>query len=231
MVKINTDIQTQNEPHDIEYFPETEEELIIRTAPTYNHQESPSSLNSKQKNKKGQLSQLNESSAVFEKTAVGCIINFLRKQSPSPIENIIKHVKSNEDSLIASHKGKHKKNAFQIVDYALTWYPKNFLLNDSFHYYLNEEEAQKYERKFILKAVTLSKKNKSIYKEKIKQKRERVEKMKRIKEKIEAELSSGASEISIMTKTYLMLMSGNEKAAEELRIVIRNAYLTFKNII
>ncbi|CAG9312521.1 unnamed protein product [Blepharisma stoltei] len=73
----------------------------------------------------------------LKNTAVGCIINFLRKHSPSPIESIIEHVKSKEHTLVTSTKGKYKKGAFKIVDYALSWYPKLFLLNDRFHYYLN----------------------------------------------------------------------------------------------
>ncbi|CAG9312555.1 unnamed protein product [Blepharisma stoltei] len=73
----------------------------------------------------------------FKNTAVGCVMYFLQKHSPAHIEKIVEFVKSKEDSLLNSKKHKYKKSAFGIVDYALTWHPKLFLLNDRFHYYLN----------------------------------------------------------------------------------------------
>ncbi|CAG9312580.1 unnamed protein product [Blepharisma stoltei] len=155
---------------------------------------------------------------------------FLRNHSPAPIEKIVEFVKSKEDSLVTSVKGKYKKSAFGIVDYALTWYPKLFLLNDRFHYYLNEKEAEKYELKYKSMKAVNSSKGKLKYKKKNEMRREKIDKMKRIKTVIEDDLRSGTTEPSLLTKTYQVLTSGDKQAAEDLKSVIRSAYLSFKGI-
>ncbi|CAG9310325.1 unnamed protein product [Blepharisma stoltei] len=138
MVKNSLSFQNQKSSQSIEELPieREREEQITNLAPK-KHQKIPFNQGLKQIPKIGRTCSLNDSSTIFENLAIGCVINFLRKFSPSPIENIVEHVKSNEHSLINSVKGKYKKNAFQTVDYVLTWYPKIFKLNDSFHYYLN----------------------------------------------------------------------------------------------
>ncbi|CAG9312561.1 unnamed protein product [Blepharisma stoltei] len=166
----------------------------------------------------------------FKNTAVGCVMYFLRKHSPAPIEKIIEFVKSKEDSLVNSKKHKYKKSAFEIVDYALTWYPKLFLLNDRFHYYLNEKEAEKHEKKYKSMENANSGKRKLKYKEKAEKRRENIEKMNRIRTQIEDDLRSGTAEPSLLTKTYKVLTSGDQKAAEDLKSVIRSAYLEFRGL-
>ncbi|CAG9312519.1 unnamed protein product [Blepharisma stoltei] len=166
----------------------------------------------------------------FKKTAIGCVIHFLRKNSPSPIENIIRHVKSKEHSLVTSANGKYKKDAFKIVDYVLSCYPKLFLLNDNFHCYLNENQAMNYEKKYNLAKATISEKTRLKYKEKAEKRMEKLARMQRIREQIEDDLRTGTNRPSILTKTYQILISDDKKAAEHIKMTIRSAYLSLKGV-
>ncbi|CAG9314831.1 unnamed protein product [Blepharisma stoltei] len=64
----------------------------------------------------------------YRYTSVGCLVDYLKANGYTPIEVLIDYVSSIRH-LMTTSKGKpFTKNAFEIVDYALTWYPNIFKL-------------------------------------------------------------------------------------------------------
>ncbi|CAG9314840.1 unnamed protein product [Blepharisma stoltei] len=160
----------------------------------------------------------------YRYTSVGCLVDYLKANGHTPIEVLIDYVSSIRHLMTTSEGKPFTKNAFEIVDFALKWYPKIFKLDGQFNYYLNEEEAIKHKNHF----KTEKSRRTNHYRKRaeiIKEKR----RMKRIKNQIESDLNGSPQNYSVMTKAYLMLSSENKERADNLKKIIGEAYTAFIN--
>ncbi|CAG9329579.1 unnamed protein product [Blepharisma stoltei] len=161
----------------------------------------------------------------YNNTIVGCLINYMRPRGPTRIEDLIDHVKTKMHKLKSLSGKPYRKNAVELVDYALTNEPKIFLLNDSFHYYLNEDCADAYEK--------LHKRGKNRKKEMTRQEeaenyKKKRNKHKEIKTKIQSQLEYQNEDVSTLIKAYAMLTSENPMVAAEVKFRINDLYRALK---
>ncbi|CAG9330115.1 unnamed protein product [Blepharisma stoltei] len=177
--------------------------------------------------KKPSLAKAKKSQIKFENTAVGCLIQYLRKNSPSSLEDIVRHVKSVESSLITTGGTKFRLNAFKIADHAISWNPKLFLLDRHFNYCLNETKAAEVEENFKNRDARKAQQERESKERSNKRLQLQIEKRKsweKIRKIIMNDLSGDMDDPSYLTKVFLILTSGNKELASKVTKEIRLAY-------
>ncbi|CAG9328370.1 unnamed protein product [Blepharisma stoltei] len=166
----------------------------------------------------------------YKRTSVGCLVDYLYSNGHTPIEELIEYVKSKRDGMATTRGKKFTKNAFEIVDFALSWYPKIFRLDDHYHYFLNEEEALKHWEHFKEGSKQKAKISKQKYRarilEKTLKKEEDKKRFRKIKNQIESDIKGSLKDYSVITKAYMILLSDDKEKVDSLKKCIRDAYIS-----
>ncbi|CAG9330118.1 unnamed protein product [Blepharisma stoltei] len=163
----------------------------------------------------------------FENTAVGCLIQYLRKNGPSSIEDIVRHFTAVEHNLVTTRGGKFVKDAFGIADYAISWNPKLFLLDRHSNYCINEAKAAEAEESFKnrdARRIQQTKESEERNNKRLERQRKRRESWKKIRKIILNDLRGDMENPTCFTKVFLILTSGNKEVASMMTKEIREAY-------